>query len=286
MVASSLPGGRPERMEAGPSHEPGRPAAPNRVAGEAGRPPRKSKPGEGGMKDDEIGEAIADANFFQDFEIAPGAWTGGPQKVMELLPRLWLPAKMDGLHVCDCGSNDGYFALECARRGAAEVLAVDHPDWAFANCGVRRKQGFELTMEAAKRDGVRGKIRDIEVDLESAKADEMIPSAHFDIILCMGVLYHCKHPLRLLERVAGWLKPGGTVTIETHVALQHLREPAALFYPGAEFAGDASNFWGPNPACVLGWLEVAGLAQASMLGIPVDPSGTHARAIFRAVAPP
>jgi tRNA (mo5U34)-methyltransferase len=32
-------------------------------------------------------------------------------------------------------------------------------------------------------------------------------------------------------------------------ALDYSR-PAAVFYPGDILNGDASNYWGPNPACV------------------------------------
>ena len=69
----------------------------------------------------------------------------------------------------------------------------------------------------------------------------------FDIVLFLGVFYHLFDPIDGLRRAATLAKE--VLVVETHTDLCELDRPAMVMYPGAELAGDATNWWGPNPAC-------------------------------------
>lgn len=53
--------------------------------------------------------------------------------------------------------------------------------------------------------------------------------------------------------------------LETVTDLVWTRCPVMRFYPGNELAGDASNWFGPNPPAVLGMLQAAGFSRAQIV---------------------
>ena len=65
------------------------------------------------------------------------------------------------------------------------------------------------------------------------------------MVLFLGVLYHLRHPLLALERVAG--VTGDLLILETEVDLALARRPAMAFYPGEELSDDWTNWWGRTP---------------------------------------
>lgn len=82
----------------------------------------------------------------------------------------------------------------------------------------------------------------------------------FDVVLFLGVLYHMRHPLLALEKVAAMVAPGGLLIVESH--FENLGDaPAMRFYPGHELNGDDTNWWGPNPACIEAMLHDVGFAD-------------------------
>jgi hypothetical protein len=86
----------------------------------------------------------------------------------------------------------------------------------------------------------------------------------FDVVLFLGVLYHLRHPLLALERVAAVV--GELLVVETHVDLTLLRRPAAAFYPGGELLGDETNWWGPNANAVVAMLRAVGFTSVEIIG--------------------
>jgi hypothetical protein len=67
-------------------------------------------------------------------------------------------------------------------------------------------------------------------------------------MLFAGVLYHLRHPLFELERVAKLVS--SELIVEMHLDAMDYDRPAMVFYPGAELNSDDTNWWGPNRACV------------------------------------
>jgi len=198
---------------------------------------------------DALRAEVARIRWWHTIALGHGVITPGQDNSPQRLPRLGLPPELHGMTVLDIGAWDGFFSFECERRGAARVLATDHFCWNGAGWGT--KAGFDLARRA-----LGSRVEDLEIDVMDLSPERV---GQFDLVLMLGVLYHLKHPLLALERVAG--VTAGRLILDTEVDLASLRRPAAAFYPGAELDGDPTNWWGPNPAAVEGMLRSAGFAR-------------------------
>ena len=193
--------------------------------------------------------------IFDDFE-TPGI-DKTPEKLAHL-DALGLPRDMTGKRVLDIGAWDGFFSFECERRGAT-VMALDHVDASAT--------GFHIAARAL----------DSKVEWRVQNLYHMTPDeiGTFDIVLCLGVIYHLRHVLLGLDRVRGVMKEGAELFVETAALDNHAqlddgtfgsfveacpganRTPLLQFYPGSELNRDATNFFSPNHAGLLALLKAA-----------------------------
>jgi tRNA (mo5U34)-methyltransferase len=181
--------------------------------------------------------------------ITTKGWEDTPRK----LRTLGFPSDLTGRTVLDIGAWDGFFSFECERRNAKRVLATDHFCWSGAGWGT--KEGFDLA-----RNILGSKVEDRDIDVFDLSSEAV---GTFDLVLFLGVLYHVKHPLLALERVASVTRD--QLILETAVDLTSVPEPAMRFYPGAELENDATNWWGPNPAAVEAMLKAVGFTRVQPL---------------------
>jgi tRNA (mo5U34)-methyltransferase len=186
-------------------------------------------------------------------DLGGGVRTVGVHDPLTRLPLLGLPESLTGLTVLDIGAWDGFFSFECERRGAARVVAADYYSWHGASWGT--KAGFEMAREA-----LGSRVEDVDLDVMDLSPERI---GMFDVVLFLGVLYHLRDPLAALERVAS--VTAGTLILETVVDQVGVSRPVAAFYPDRELNNDPTNWWGPNPAAVIGMLRAAGFARADMI---------------------
>jgi tRNA (mo5U34)-methyltransferase len=198
-------------------------------------------------------EEIAAINWFHSIELAPGITTPGVDATSDRVDLLRLPDDLSGKTVLDVGAWDGFFSFEAERRGAARVVAADFFAWHGDNWS--SKAGFELARRA-----LGSRVEDADVDVADLTPERV---GVFDLVLFLGVLYHVRHPLLALERVAA--VTGERLILETHVDLTWLRRPAMAFYPARELAWDPTNWWGPNPAAVKAMLQAVGFSRAELV---------------------
>jgi tRNA (mo5U34)-methyltransferase len=132
---------------------------------------------------------------------------------------LQIPADLRGKTVLDIGAWDGFFSFECERRGAKRVLAID--TFAWDNYG---KDGFLLAHE----------MLNSKVEHQRCAAEEIDAGTlgTFDLVLFLGVFYHLRSPISVLERLRG--VTAGTLICETHalVPAVHEKYPLVSFFPG------------------------------------------------------
>ena len=169
-----------------------------------------------------------------------------------------LPGDLSGKSVLDIGCNAGFYAIEMKRRGAARVLAIDHDDCYLAQARF-----------AADVNGVKIELAKLSI------YDVAAIGERFDVVLCLGVLYHLRHPLLALdliyEHVAKDLlvfqtmqRGGDTVlTLENDYPFeeQAIFERSGfplLHFIERSYSHDPTNWWIPNRACSEALLRSAG----------------------------
>jgi tRNA (mo5U34)-methyltransferase len=176
-----------------------------------------------------------------------------------------LPPSLAGTSVLDVGSWDGFYAFEAERRGARRVLATDSFAWRTA------KAGFQLA-----RRVLDSHVEDMDIDVLELTPERV---GTFDLVLFLGVLYHMRHPLLALERVAS--VAADHLILETHVDMLDVPRPAMAFYPGTELNDDDTNWCGPNPAMVLAMLSTVGFRKSEIFAGP-SVMATSTRMLFHA----
>lgn len=210
----------------------------------------------------ELRDRIDQIDWFHSIELAPGVVTPGHGSTRDRLDHLRIPEDLRGKTVLDVGAWDGFFSFEAERRGADRVLATDSFAWNGDNWST--KAGFELS-----RRTLSSKVEDQDIDVMDLSTEAL--GARFDVVLCLGVLYHVPHPLLMLERVAG--VTAELLILETHVDFTWTRRPAMAFYPG-HLGVDPTNWWGPNPEAVTAMLRTVGFDRVEI----VTPDSTVYRA--------
>ena len=162
-----------------------------------------------------------------------------------LLPYIKLPVDLTGKHILDVGAWDGFISYECERRNAERILAIDtvawHPELGMTPDLYTGKAGFNLIHELRN-----SKVESKEIEVLDINPLEL---GMFNIVFFLGVLYHMRHPLLSLEKVASVTKD--LLIVETHTELNDLTFPAMRFFPKNELNNDYSNWFGPNIECVL-----------------------------------
>jgi tRNA (mo5U34)-methyltransferase len=196
---------------------------------------------------------IANVNWYHQIDLGDGIVTPGVDDTPSRMAPLELPLDLSGKSVLDIGAWDGVFSFEAERRGASRVLATDSFCWSGEGWGT--KEGF---LTASRILGSR--VDDLEIDVMDLSPERV---GTFDLVLFVGVLYHLRHPLLALERVAS--VTGEQLIFDSHTAMVEESAPVMLFYPGTELNDDPTNWWGPNPPAVEAMLRDVGFRRIERL---------------------
>jgi len=187
------------------------------------------------ITDDEVRARIASVpHWYHPIELRPGIVTPGVNDARAVLEALALPDDCRGMHVLDLGTRDGFFAFELERRGA-EVVAVDYVAAADT--------GFAV---AAALLGSR--VTHLQRNIYELQPAQW---GTFDLVLFLGLLYHLPDPLgalRIVRDLARRRMYLETLVLDFGNAIDEL--PLMRFLGGATWAGDPTNYWGPNARCV------------------------------------
>ncbi|MHC1768132.1 MAG: class I SAM-dependent methyltransferase [Verrucomicrobiia bacterium] len=193
--------------------------------------------------------------WYHQIDLGNGVITPGIDNSPKKLQLLHLPERLDGKTVLDVGAWDGFFSFEAERRGAKRVLATDQFSW--SNQGWGSKAGFELA-----RMALRSKVEDMNIDVLELSPERL--GGTFDVVFFLGVLYHMRHPLLALEKIASVTKE--VAIIESVSGMLWCRKPVIPFYPGSELYNDPSNWCAPNAAATIALLKTAGFRDVKIVG--------------------
>jgi tRNA (mo5U34)-methyltransferase len=217
-------------------------------------------------------EAAELAPWFHNVHLPDGTQTAPGHPLGDFPTFKWreiathLPEDLTGWSALDIGCNSGFYSVELARRGA-HVTAFDKDPhflkqarWVVDTFGVGHR-----------------------VELYQAQVYDL---AHwhtaFDLVLFMGVFYHLRYPQLALDIVAGKTNrllvfqtltmPGEEVVAPPDDLAFERRE--AMNAPGwprmgfveKSLAGDPTNWWAPNHACIEAMLRSTGLRVTARPG--------------------
>jgi tRNA (mo5U34)-methyltransferase len=232
--------------------------------------------------------ALAIPHWFHSIDLGQGVVTPGDKTVEQLereLRALCLP-DLRGQSVLDIGAWDGFFSWAVERLGAARVVALDHFVWAtdLQLAGQLAQDWHTLgsppklfeTTEAWKPVELPGKRgydlahRVLKSRVETCVGNFMdmdcaALGGPFDVVLWLGVLYHMRHPLLAMEKVAAATKRLAIIETEA-LEIAGLGQHAWMeFFERDELAHDFTNWWAPNEKALVGLCRAAGFRRVDVI---------------------
>lgn len=217
------------------------------------------------LANDGLTQAVNQIAWYHRIDLGNGLLTPGTDDSQDRLQKIALPKDLRGSSVLDIGAWDGFFSFEAERRGASRVLATDSYSWDGGGWGTQA--GFQLARRA-----LNSRVEDLKIDVLDLNPERV---GIFDLTLFLGVLYHMRHPLLALERVAS--VTGKMLILDTHVDLLDHARPLMAFYPDRELNNDPTNWWGPNPAAVEAMLRTVGFREVKLVRLLLDQPQCGAR---------
>lgn len=200
--------------------------------------------------------------WYQNIEVEPGLWTN-PSLPNHPRDR-WAAIEpfigdLSGKTVLDMGCNAGFFSMRLKERGAVRVVGVDIDP-------VVLKQATFLSQRAG-----------LELELHQRSAYDILEWGPFDIVLCLGVLYHLRYPLLALDNIA-------RICRERLFAQMVIRGSVDEFVPAQDYPlsendvynesafprmffiersvnADTTNWWFATRSCLTAMLRSAGFTD-------------------------
>jgi tRNA (mo5U34)-methyltransferase len=172
-----------------------------------------------------------------------------------------VPRDLQGKSVLDIGCNSGFFSFEMKRRNAGRVVGVDIMHYLLAQSRFG-SHWFDLPMDLR----------------ECGAYDVDRLEEQFDIVVFVGVLYHLKHPLYALEKIAALCKetmyfqsvvrgdssedffPADDYPITENDIFRKPNFPK-LYFLEKSFNGDESNWWFATHSCLKAMLRTVGFRK-------------------------
>lgn len=204
------------------------------------------------------------APWFHNLHLPDGEQTAPHHELGDFPADNWtrvahvVPQELGGWRVLDIGCNAGFYSFELARRGA-QVTGIDIDD-----------RYLRQARWAANLFGLEDRVR-----FESGQVYGLAQCAEvYDLVWFTGVFYHLRYPVLALDIVralTGRLMmfqsltmPGVEPAAMPHnIGLNERERMLAPAWPKMAYiehslAGDPTNWWAPNAACVEALLRSAG----------------------------
>lgn len=176
------------------------------------------------------------------------------------------PDLLKGKRVLDVAANDGFWSFWAEQQGAAEVLATDverleEYDWGYAGPppGTQLDKSSDSVFHYL-HDLLDSKVKRRALSVYDHDPDDI---GEFDLVLCYGLIYHLRHPLRALDALRRVCR--GACIIETHALLCSEDAPLMAFYEDNVCEGSQTNWCGPTTACMAHWMKSAGFSQVYIM---------------------
>jgi SAM-dependent methyltransferase len=174
----------------------------------------------------------------------------------------WLATLIGSDPVVDIGCGDGALSFVFESLGF-RVCAVDH----------RASNYNEMRGVAALKQALRSNVRVTEIDIDR---DSTLPARRCGLAVFLGVLYHLKNPLGVLEAIGEQAKYCLLSTAVTRFAPGDSADisgmPAAFLAGRDGLRGDQTNYWIFTDAGLRNLIDRAGWEVCDWLALRDDDS--------------
>lgn len=147
--------------------------------------------------------------------------------------------------VSDIGCNNGYYMFKMLEFNPAKLIGFDP--------SIKYRLQFELINALAKTP-IKYELLGVE-DLPSY-------SLKFDVIFCLGVIYHRSDPIKMLKDLKAGLNKNGVVFLDT-MYIEDEREIALV--PNKTYSKIPNIYFVPSISALKNWCERAGFKEFEVL---------------------
>lgn len=160
---------------------------------------------------------------------------------------------LKGKKIADVGCNNGYYMFEMCKHEPESIVGFDpsgifRTQFDFINHFLQLPIGFEL------------------LGVEDLPAYCQAKRSGFDVIFCLGVLYHRYDPINTLKFLSNALNPGGELILDTLIYDSDLD---VCLCPTQSYAKMPNAYFIPSISTLRGWCERARLCEFEILDIKV-----------------
>lgn len=164
---------------------------------------------------------------------------------------------LSGKKVADIGCNNGYYMFRMLEDAPAKLVGFD-PSALF-------KTQFDFINHFVKSDIVYELLGVEHLPFYEEK---------FDVIFCLGVIYHRPDPVGMLKDLAKGLAEGGEVYLDTFIIDGD--QPVALC-PAESYSKITNVYFVPTLKALENWCHRAGFKEFEVLGSVVTTSDEQRR---------
>ena len=205
-------------------------------------------------------ERVDAIDWYHTLELSPGVVTPGWFDTRTVVPRLPIPASLEGMRCLDVGTFDGFWAFEMERRGgsvtAVDVLDPREWDWpvnssAEALAAIGQRKGAGTGFEIA-RDALGSRVERLACNVYDLDPERV---GEFDFVYLGSLLLHLRDPVRALERVRQVCR--GTALVVDAIDLRLTLVAPRTAVASLDGVG-RPWWWKPNVAGLVRMVEAAG----------------------------
>ena len=170
-----------------------------------------------------VGQLNAAGGSYHHLDFGQGVILRGHYDMGRFVRHYGIPPDLNGQRVLDVGTSTGYFAFECARRGA-DVVAIDI--WEETPVGtIAPLLGLPISY-------VRRSVYDLNPDF-----------GQFDLVICGSLLLHLPEPFGAIQRIRSVCRGRATVSTACVPDSRTNPDPVCHFDGRKASDGDYWAYW-------------------------------------------
>lgn len=196
----------------------------------------------------------------------------------------FVPKDLSGKSVLDIGCNSGFFSVQMKKRGAARVVSVDKLDDAIKQTNFL-SEWYDVDLEVVK---------------EEAHIYCLTTEEQFDYVLFLGLFYHLKYPVLVLDRLSEMTKSrlyfqsqvvGPEISkfqpdddYSDGASINKSKNFPKLFFIEKKYLNSPGNWWLPNESAMISLLRNAQMkiiARPSKAIFVAEPNQTFGKKIVQ-----